>query len=235
MIRVLAGADALAEAVAERIAVRATDAVAVRDRFDLGLSGGRTPARLYGLLATPAWRARIDWARAHVWFADERAVPPDHGESNYRMVRETLLDPLGLDPARVHRMRGEDRDLEAAAHAYEAELSAPLDVLVLGVGEDGHVASIFPGSPLIMERARRVAAVTDAPKPPPRRLTVTPRVIREARAVLVLATGAAKADAVAGALEGEADIRQLPARMLRPYGWFLDRAAAAKLPSRPAG
>jgi len=229
VIRVHAGEEPLAEAVAGRIAAIAAEAVATRSRFDLGLSGGRTPVALYRRLAAEPWRSRVDWARAEVWFADERAVPPDDPESNYRLVRETLVAPLGLDAGRVHRMRGEDPDLESAARDYDAELTEPLDALVLGVGEDGHIASIFPGSPLTMERTRKVAAVLEAPKPPPRRLTITPRVIREARAVLVLATGAAKARAVAQALEGAADIRHLPARMLREYEWFIDRAAAAGL------
>jgi 6-phosphogluconolactonase len=226
---VLDGEEPLAEAVAARLAEVAAMAAAARGRFDLGLSGGRTPAGSYRSLAAEPWRSRLPWAITHVWFADERAVPPDDPDSNYRLVRETLLEPLGLDAHRVHRMKGEAPDLEAAARDYDAELPGPLDALLLGVGEDGHVASIFPGSPLTMERVRRVAAVPDAPKPPPRRLTITPRVIREARAVIVLATGPAKTDAVALALEGAADIRRVPARMLREYEWFTDRAAAAGL------
>lgn len=222
-------ADELAAAAAGRVVVLASAAIASRGVCRLALSGGRTPQGLHRRLASDAWRDRVDWGRVGIWFADERAVPPDHPDSNYRMARDTLLDHVPIGAKSVHRMRGEAEDLAAAAAEYEATLADPLDVVILGLGEDGHFASVFPGSPLVMERLLRAAAVFDAPKPPPRRLTVTPRVIREARSVLTLASGAGKADAVAQALEGDADIRRCPARMLRTYEWFLDRPAAARL------
>jgi 6-phosphogluconolactonase len=130
-------------------------------------------------------------------------------------------------------MKGEYPDLTAAAEEYEAHLRAPLDLLLLGIGEDGHVASLFPGAVAVAERERRVLPVLDAPKPPPRRLTLTPRAIAEAREVLVLATGPGKARAVAAALEGATEPEELPARLVRDRVWLLDREAAAALRSRP--
>lgn len=223
-----ADAAAVAEAAAGRVVVAADAAIRAGGRFRLALSGGRTPGLLYRLLGG-AWRERVDWSRVHVYFVDERAVPPTDPASNFRLARECLIDPAGVPPTHVHRMKGEYPDLEVAVVEYEARLDRALDLLILGVGEDGHTASIFPGSPLIEERTRRVAVVTDAPKPPSRRLTLTARALIEATGALVLATGAEKAAAVAAALEGAADPRQVPARLLRERIWCLDRAAAARL------
>ncbi len=219
----------LARAAAEAIVAAAQPRIEARGQFSLGLSGGRTPEPLYHALASPELRAQINWTRVRVFFADERAVPPTHPESTYRLVRETLIDVVRIPPINVHRMKGDYPDLEAAVEEYEAHLTGPLDVLVLGVGEDGHTASIFPGSPLVEERTRRVALVTDAPKPPPLRLTVTGLVLREAHRVMVLATGTEKSAAVARALEGEVEPRELPARLLRNREWYLDPGAAARL------
>ncbi|OGF09278.1 MAG: 6-phosphogluconolactonase [Candidatus Eisenbacteria bacterium RBG_16_71_46] len=221
-------ADALAAAAAERVVAAAGEAIAARGRFDLGLSGGTTPAGLYRRLGG-AWRERVDWGRVRVWFADERAVPPGDPQSAFRLARETLIDPAGVPARNVHRMKGEYPDLAVAVAEYEAHLVAPLDLLVLGVGPDGHTASLFPGSPLLAERSRRVGLVEDSPKPPPRRITVTPRVLDEARVVLVLATGPEKAAAVARALEGEAAPNEVPARLVRGRDWYIDRAAASGL------
>ncbi len=164
-------------------------------------------------------------------FADERAVPPDDPQSNFRLVRERLLARVGIPAAHVHRMRAEAPDLEAAAREYEALLAEPLDVLVLGLGEDGHVASLFPGSPLLHERARHVGAVWDSPKPPARRLTLLPPAIRAARLVLVLATGASKAEAVSRALESPGGDTLTPASFLGERDWHLDEGAASRLDS----
>ena len=232
-VRVFDDAAALAAAVAGAIAGAGGEAIARRGRFSLGLSGGRTPAPAYRALAAEPLRSRLDWSRVRIFFADERGVPPGDPASNFRMARETLIDPLGIPPRNVHRMKGEYVDFAAAVEEYEAHLTEPLDALVLGVGEDGHVASLFPGSPLVAEKVRRVAAVTDSVKPPARRLTLTARALIEARRVLVLATGTEKADAVARALEGDAAPRELPARIVRERDWYLDRAAAAGLAKRP--
>ena len=228
-VRVFEDAAALARAAAEAVATAARLSFEARGRFRLGLSGGRTPAPLYRALAGPAFRERIPWPSVRIYFADERAVPPSDPESNFRLAAETLIGPARIPSANVHRMKGDDPDLEAAVEEYETLLAEPLDVLILGVGGDGHTASIFPGSPLVREVVRRVALVTDAPKPPPRRITVTARAIGEARRVLVLAAGAEKAAAVADALEGGVEPRDVPARLLRDREWYVDRAAAARL------
>jgi 6-phosphogluconolactonase len=228
-LHVFRGEEPLARAAAERVIDAAAAAVEARGRFRLGLSGGTTPLALYRALASDTLRGSLDWSRVWVVFADERAVPPDDPQSNYRAAQENLLGVVGVPREHVHRMHGEHPDLEAAAQQYETYVAEPLDLLILGIGEDAHVASIFPGSPLVMERIRRVAAVLDSPKPPPRRLTVTPRVIREARQVMTLATGPGKTSAVARALEGDTDMRQYPARMLREVVWYVDRAASAAL------
>jgi 6-phosphogluconolactonase len=229
-LAVLDSPGAVAAAAAERVAACARDAVAARGAFHVALSGGRTTEPLHRLLAADPWRARVPWAETQVWFADERAVPPDDPASNLRMARETLLDPVGLGAERIHALDGARDDLEAAARDYAASLPSALDLIVLGVGEDGHVASLFPGSPLLAEAARRAAAVTDSPKPPARRVTLTPASLAAARRVLVLATGPAKRDAVAAALAPAGDVRATPARLVRGREWLVDRAAAAAIP-----
>jgi 6-phosphogluconolactonase len=228
-VRSFDDAAAAARAAAEAVVAAARARGEAGLPFRLGLSGGRTPVLLYRALAAPPLRGSIAWRSVHVFFADERAVPPDDPESNLRLARETLIAPAGIPAGNVHRMKGDARDLESAAREYEALLAEPLDVLILGVGEDGHTASLFPGSPLVGEAARRVAPVLDAPKPPPRRITVTPRAIHEARRVIVLASGEAKAAAVAAALEGRVGPGEVPARLMRDRDWYLDRAAASRL------
>jgi len=205
--------------------------LADRGECALALSGGRTPAPVYAALAAPDVSSRVNWSRVEVYFADERAVRPDDAESNYRLVRETLLAHVAVPESRVHRMKGESRDLDAAAAAYARELPGTLDVLVLGMGADGHTASLFPGSPALLEHERRVLVV-ESPNPPTRRLTITPPVIVSARHVLVLVMGREKAPMVARALDGDAEPGDLPAVLARPpHGvWFLDPAAAARLP-----
>jgi len=220
--------EVLSDAVAMAIVSLAVDAVGYGRGFRLGLLGGRTPAAAYRILGSGHAHPVVDWSRVSILFADERVAPPTEPESNYWEVRKLLLEPAGVPPANVHRMKADEQDLEAAARDYDARLIEALDLLVLGVGEDGHTASLFPGSPTVKERVRRVLAVFDSPKPSPRRLTIAPRVIAEARQVLVLASGSGKAQAVAEALK-EGDALQVPARLARERLWYLDEAAAAKL------
>ncbi len=234
--RVFADAAGAADAAARRVVETAARCLEERGEFRLAVPGGRSIAGVFDRLAREPERSQVDWARVTLLFADERAVPPAHDDSNYRLARVALLDPLGDPVPRVRRMRGEAADLEAAAREYDAELVVPADLVVLGLGEDGHVASLFPGSPLLSESARRAAVVEDSPKPPPRRLTLTPRALAEAReGAIVIATGAAKAAAVRAALgDPGGPVSACPARLLRGAAWLLDLAAAGGTTLRPA-
>ncbi len=223
--------EALPARAAAWLAETMVEVVAARGSCAIALSGGATPRPVYAALGAPQLAGRIDWNRVDVYFGDERAVPPDHADSNYRMAMEALLSRVAIPAARVHRMEGERHDLDAAAAAYDRQLPAALDVLVLGMGPDGHTASLFPGSAALAERQRRVVVV-EGPKPPRRRLTITPPVIAAARHVAVLVTGKEKATAVARALESDAAASEIPAVLARHGVWFLDRAAAARL-ARP--
>jgi len=232
MIHVLTGADDVAQAAAAHVARALAAALEARARARLALSGGRTPGATYRVLASSAHRGRIDWPRVDVLFADERAVPADDRESNLRLVRETLLAELPAPGPRVIPMRADAAAPDEAVEAYAQELETPLDVLMLGMGGDGHTASLFPGSPWLGDRGRRVAMVEDSPKPPARRMTILPRVIQEAHTVIVLVTGGEKARAAAAALESDVTPDTCPARLLRGRSWYLDRDAAAGLSQR---
>jgi 6-phosphogluconolactonase len=214
---------------ARRLAAEIRRVLRSRDHCSLGLSGGETPRPVYRCLAAEL-PERESWSRVEIYFADERCVPPDHPASNYRMAREALLDLLPA-AARVHRMEGERPDHDAAARAYEALLPERLDLLVLGLGADGHIASLFPRSPSLAEPHRRVLAVT-TPKQPPERLTITPPVIRAARLTIGLVSGAAKAEALAQVMDGPDDPDQAPGRLARDGLWIVDSAAAAGLAAR---
>jgi 6-phosphogluconolactonase len=183
----------------------------------LVLAGGTTPQRCYELLS----QMEVDWGRVTILFGDERCVRPDHPDSNYRMARETLLDRVS--PATVHRMPAELGPDEAAGlYAHIVESVASLDVVTLGVGEDGHTASLFPGHPALKASAL-VVGIRDSPKPPPQRVTMTLPALQRARRVIILATGAGKADAVAKARRGE-----VPSGMIAGARWLIDRAAAGQ-------
>jgi 6-phosphogluconolactonase len=226
---------------AERIVARAGDSIGQRARFLLCLAGGSTPKPLYELLATPPFATRIDWPRVHVFWGDERCVPPDHPESNYRMAREALLDHVQLPGTNVHRIRGEDEPSKAAA-AYEELLAtffgsreirpqASFDLVLLGMGADGHTASLFPGSAAARETRRWVVA-SPGPQPGHWRVSLTPVLLNTAEDVTFLVSGANKADRLKDVLEDRgSDL--LPAQLIRPtHGalhWVVDTAAAARL------
>jgi 6-phosphogluconolactonase len=216
---------------AEWIAGEIAAAIGARGGCGVALAGGRTPEPVYRELAAAA---AIVWARVNLFFSDERAVPPDHADSNYRMVRAALLSRVAIPAANVHRMEAEREDRDAAAREYERELPAALDLLVLGIGPDGHTASLFPGSAALDERERLVVPVVGT-KPPADRMTITPPVIEAARRVAVIATGGDKAAVVARALEGPLAPREVPAQLARRGAWFIDRAAAAMLTAPRVG
>jgi 6-phosphogluconolactonase len=243
--RVFADTDALFDAAADAVATASANAIAARGRFTLALSGGTTPRRLFERLASPSWRDRIDWSRVHVFWGDERCVLPTHADSNYRMAREALLDHVPVNQAQVHRMRGEDVP-DSAAFNYETELRATLDpgaaggpsvldLVLLGLGADGHTASLFPGMPSGRLITRWVVAEhVDTTRG--WRLTLTPPIINAARAVLFLVAGDDKAAALAAVLEGPARPSALPAQRIVSGGshvtWLVDQAAARLLTRR---
>jgi 6-phosphogluconolactonase len=223
--RIRIAAAKLPELAAQEIGKSLTLAVRERGQASLCLAGGTTPRAAYEALAS---NAELPWAAISAYFGDERCVPPDHMDSNYRMAREALFGRVSLRPERIQRMHGENADREQAARDYDALLPEAFDVLVLGIGEDGHTASLFPDSPALTETQRRVVPVM-GPKPPPERLTVTPPVLAAARFVIVLAAGAGKASAVARALEGPLDIARCPSQLVRDAVWLTDHAAAGEL------
>lgn len=230
MLKVFDDIDALSRAAAERIVKAAEAAVAREGRFDLVLSGGSTPEATYWLLAGPSYRDRECWGRTHVFWGDERCVPPDHEASNYRMADEALLEGLPVPARQVYRIPAEAADLDAALRQYERVLPPMPDLLLLGMGSDGHTASLFPHSPAIDERDRRLVAV-EADAAPRRRVTITPPVIGAARRRLVLVAGASKAEALTRVFAEQGDVHDTPARLARDGTWFVDAAAAARLAS----
>lgn len=217
--------EEFAGTAADQIARSLQAAALERERIGLALSGGTGPRPVYEALARIPG---LPWGRVEIFFADERAVPPEHAESNFRLVKESLLERLPAPPAAVHRMEGERPHVAGAAADYERLLPPRLDVLVLGIGADGHTASLFPQDPAVNEDRRRVLAVR-APVPPEGRITVTPPVIRAARTRLVLVAGESKARAVARACAGPYDLLSCPAQLARNATWIVDEPAASRL------
>lgn len=215
----------IANLAAQRIADVLKAAIAAKGAASLALSGGTTPRAAYEALAKISG---IDWKRVDVYFGDERAVPANHPDSNFLMAQRSLFEHVALPPGNIHRVLTEQSDLDAVARAYEAILPDRFSLMILGIGEDGHTASLFPGSPALNERTRRVLPVI-GPKPPPQRFSVTPPVIEAAERCIVLATGAGKADAVYRALREPLDVQTTPSGLARGALWLLDHAAAARL------
>ncbi|GAC1571383.1 MAG: 6-phosphogluconolactonase [Candidatus Elarobacter sp.] len=236
-VTVLPDAVALAAATADRVVALIGATLAQRDVAHVALSGGSTPRAANALLAAPPHRNAVAWQRVVFWFGDERCVPPDDAESNYRMNRETLLAPLGIDAARVHRMRGED-DPPAAAADYDAILRRELgdrprlDLVLLGMGPDGHTASLFPGTIAAIDGDKGCVAHY-VPKLGRWRMTLTPRTIDAAHHVIITAGGAEKADALHGVLAGPRQTDVYPAQLVAPVAgtleWLVDEAAARKI------
>jgi 6-phosphogluconolactonase len=238
-LRVVEDLAALHRAGAEEVARAAVAAVAARGRFAIALTGGTTPRGLYALLAEdPPLRGAILWEQVDVFFGDERCVPPDHPESNHRMANEALLSRVPLPPGNVRRMEGEREPAEAAAR-YEAALRERfgeglprLDLVLLGLGADGHVASLFPGTAALAER-ERLAVANHVPRLDSWRITLTLPVLNAAAEVLFLVAGEQKSWAVAEVFDPDADVEDVPARLVQPASgelrWLVDRAAAARL------
>ena len=243
-IHVLENETALAREVGDFLAWSAEETLRRCAQFRLVLSGGSTPRTLYRTLSSSPLATRFEWPRIRFFFGDERCVPPTHTDSNFAMAKAALFDPLGVADHQISRMRGED-DPETAARAYESTIrqefaaDAPmipsLDVVLLGLGDDGHTASLFPSSPALDERSRLVVA---APSPVGirQRITMTLPLLNQARVVLFLVTGAKKAAMVRKVLEPCNDEIPLPSARIHPTTgrllWYLDEAAAADLSSR---
>jgi 6-phosphogluconolactonase len=234
-VNIYESSEELAEAAAQEFAARAGEAIDQRGSFAVVLAGGSTPKATYEILARD-YADRIDWSNVHFFFGDERSVPPDHEDSNYRMAREALLDhvPAGS----VHRMQGE-LPPDEAAEAYEQELRdffgseelPRFDLILLGTGGDGHTASLFPETAALEVHDRWVVA-NPVLKLETTRITLTVPVINAARAVYFLVAGEGKAGPVAEILEGTPDPRQYPATLIQPQGgpkWMRDRPAASEL------
>jgi len=217
-----------ARVAAEEILQEIETAVELKGRCSIALTGGSTPEPVYRELARPAMAERLPWGRLDVYFSDERCVPPDHPDSNYRMAWESLLHGSPLEPEQIHRMKGERLDHDAAAAEYESILPPRMDVLLLGMGVEGHTASMFPGSPALDERTRLVVAAR-SPEPPEWRITFTPPAIEKAGTVMVLVAGCRKAPAVARAIRGSYDPISVPVQLALRGVWLLDRDAASEI------
>ena len=224
----------LVEMLAARLVLTARQCIEARGSFSLALSGGSTPRALYRKLASPEWKSQIEWDKCDIVFGDDRAVAPDDVLSNYRMARESLLDFVGT---RVHRIETERADLDEAAADYEAVLrglGGRLDVVLLGLGDDGHTASLFPGSPQLSITDRWVTATPVATlEPHVRRVTFTYPCINATRHAWFLATGDGKAERVYDVLRGTQNVTKWPAQGVDLQSgelvWFLDEAAARDL------
>jgi 6-phosphogluconolactonase len=241
-IRLFPDAEAVSRGAADEFVRVAREAVAARGRFVVTLSGGSTPKRMFEMLAEPPYRGQVDWSKVHVFWGDERSVPPDHRDSNYRMAHEAMLGKLPIPAAQVHRIEAERADRDAAARDYQAVIARTFgvdpageppafDLVLLGMGPDGHTASLFPHTAALSE-TKRWAVVNFVPKFNTDRVTLTLPILNRAREVLFLVAGADKTAPLAEVLEGPPDPTRLPSQQIRPTGalvWFVDRLAAAKL------
>lgn len=238
-VRVFDGVSELMRATAEEIVLAARQAVDGHGRFAWALAGGSTPRTVYELLASDFYRERMPWSAIHFFWGDERHVPPDHPDSNYRMAREAMLDHVPVPAENVHRVPAEEPDAQRAAAEYEATLRsffkpAPgewprFDLILLGLGKEGHTASLFPGGDAVRERERLVVAPwVEAQKT--FRITLTPPVLNHARRAMFLVSGEEKAEALHAVLEGAREPERYPAQIVEGNRlWMVDRAAARLL------
>jgi 6-phosphogluconolactonase len=237
-VEVWPDADSLTVRAAELFTETALRSVTEHDSFSVALSGGSTPRALYEMLAGEAYAPRTPWAKTHVFWSDERCVPPSSGESNYRMAFDAMLARVPIPPEQIYRMRGEDEP-EQAARDYSQLLREKLngnpprfDLVLLGMGEDGHTASLFPNSPALLDTEHLVSAPY-VEKLKSHRLTLTPAVINAAASVIFLAAGEKKAETLRIVLEEEGRGREYPAQLVSPtlgeLLWLVDEAAAERL------
>ena len=241
-IHVYPTSQAVLEAAAHHFLDHAHRAIAARDSFTLALAGGSTPTGLYAMLAAPPFLSQLDWTKVRFFWGDERHVPPDHADSNYRMAHEALLSHLPISASQVYRVPSELPDAHTVAGQYEAVLreqfnvSEPdipcFDLILLGMGPDGHTASLFPGTGAVHETSRLIAAPW-VEKLETSRITFTPVLLNHARQVTFLICGHAKAETLHAVLEGPFQPDVLPAQIIGPRAgiltWFVDQEAAGAL------
>jgi 6-phosphogluconolactonase len=242
-VQILPDGAAIASRAAEKIIEAASIAVKQKGAFTISLAGGSTPKTLYGLLATdPVFKSQMPWDKTQFFFGDERHVPPDHSESNYRMANESMLSKVSLRPEQVHRVKGEVPDAEKAALEYEQTLSshfklAPgqlprFDVVLLGMGDEGHTLSLFPGTKALHDNGRLVMSNWIG-KLYTERVTITAPVANNSGLAMFMVTKADKALALKGVLEGPYEPEQLPSQLIQPKNgkllWLVDTSAGSKL------
>ena len=243
IIRTFPDAEAVSRGASEEFVRCAREAIAARGRFIVTLSGGSTPKRMFEMLADKPCRDQVEWAKVHIFWGDERSVPPDHKDSNYRMAHEAMLARLPIPVAQIHRIEAERTDRDAAAHDYQTAIAKTLgvdakgpppafDLVLLGMGPDGHTASLFPGTTALTETTRWVV-VNFVPKFNTDRVTLTTSILNKARQVLFLVAGADKTQPLFEVIEGPPDTTRLPSQLIKPTAgaliWFVDRLAVAKL------
>jgi 6-phosphogluconolactonase len=242
-IQIVPDADAMSRAAAETIIEHLSESLQTHDVYSIALSGGSTPGRLYALLANDAkLQERIPWDRVHFFWGDERHVPPGHPESNYRMADTALLSKVPIPSTNIHRIRAEDPDADKAAADYALEIRRFFKIdagqmprfncVLLGMGPDGHTASLFPGTPGLQE-TKRLAVANWIEKFQSYRITITVSVINNADRIIFLVSGEEKAETLKAVLEDDAKTAQFPVHLIQPtHGevtWFLDRSAADRL------
>ena len=240
-IHILADIDAISHCVAEKWIALSADAIKKRQAFHVALSGGSTPKRLYQRLAEPAYSQKIDWHNTHIYFGDERSVPPQDSDSNFKMASDALLNQVDIPAANIHRMPADSEDIQKSADDYASLLEKNLsgtgsttgdvkfDLVLLGMGDDGHTASLFPGTTILQEKARLVSAVY-VEKLSTWRMSLTFPVINNARNIAVMVTGENKKEILA-IVHGNAE-PVYPIQLLEPQGeidWYIDESAAQLL------
>jgi len=241
-IQIFLDPQSLAHAAAALFQEKAANAIAQRGVFTVALAGGSTPRMTYSLLAAEPYRSHIEWAKIHFFWGDERCVPPDHPDSNYRMALDALLSHIPVVPGQVHRMQGENPDAARAAAAYEIEIRAvfgavdlpKFDLVLLGLGPDGHTLSLFPGTAALGEHKALVVA-NWVEKFKTWRITMTARLVNHAACILFQVEGEDKASPLREVLYGAHEPGKYPAQLTRPAKgecyWFIDQRAAALLPA----
>ncbi len=237
-VKIYPDVAAISQAVAKKWSVLSEQAISEHGGFHVALSGGSTPRYLFDYLATSAYRDSINWEKTHIYFGDERSVSPEHEESNFNMARHALLDKVNIPASQIYRMKGEAAAIEDSAMQYAALLKKMLptsekgesqfDLVLLGMGDDGHTASLFPNTQILQEKSELVRAVF-VEKMKTWRISITFRVINNARNIVVMVTGENKKNVLAHVLKARAPESLYPITMIQPAGdmqWYIDTAAA---------